>query len=399
MEGSNIVHNISYAAYVPATSGYSLYSAGGRFYRDQEPLPSTFWDRSEPPKGLRFSTSTTMTAPESRFSKYGSGDGSFCRFKEANRQGACDDMMDKVGLLSAHGAGGGNNSGHGMGRSRRPSRADGGRYGVVDGAGHLYPRSPLPPKPSPTSARAHQRFMESPVARDGYTRKPESSSEYATSEPAWNGGGMEESAEFPRWLVSPSSPSNRPAVPKRSMISSSLLPPEMRGPTNFPHHAPLAMANRFADGRSTMHLPPPPPPMPAVQPHDCYLPPSDRFRKKPRTPLTTMTGVAMPSAPSVDGPNPAIQAPRASYNPLLSHRTHNRFGIAAEGATGSFDGCTTACPATGGSIKKSQVQVVKNFPASVSLAEQTSLCLAFGSALTEEAWLLGTSTLLGAKLN
>lgn len=406
---SNIVNNTSEAADVPVTSGYCPFSVGGR-HRDLESASSTatVWDKSATAKLLRFSSST---APHSGFFKYGrtlcggaagSSGGGGVRGFEATSHGACDGVMDVVGHFAAHGAAGGGGGGSGVGGGCHPLRAGSG-YAAVGGAGYLDPRSFARPNPSPTPARARHRFMESPVTRHRSKRQP--GSDYTLDEPAWN-GRMNKTAAFSGMMVPPPAPSSRPAMQKKSTVSGT-LPLEMRGHDTMLHHAPLGVSNRFLNessevggGRSTtMHLPPPPP----AAPGGGYLSPSARCRKKLRVPLTTITGMAARRAPSGHGPIATVEASRADFDYFFNRRSDQLFGASAEGATGLFGkapsmAASIAAAATGGSTE-SQSQLVKSFPASISLAEKTSLRLAFGSALTQEAWFLGTSTLLDAELN
>lgn len=389
---SNVVINTSGAVDAPAKSGYSYFPVGRR-HPDLESEVSTFtapWDKSATAKGSRLSQTTVRTAPQSRFSECGTtgfggggGDGrSVCRFEETNH-GAFDNVMDTVGRLSAHGgASGSSDSGSGIDEHPlHPSRAASGST-AENATGYPYPRSFSASTPSPTPTRTRHAFMGSPVVR-AFSKRPPEGSEYSMDEPAWN-GDLKKSSGFPGWSVLPSTPCNHRIMQKRS-TSSCVQTLEMGGPTSM---------LRFVNGRSNAYPPPPPP-----SPGDRHLLLSGRFSKKPRFPLTTITGAAMRPHPNEDGATAATEAPTPSLDSVCNR--HTDFGSAAENATCSFgkylsvDTCT---PTAAGSTEQ-QLQLVELFPSSVSLAEQTSLRLAFGSALTQKEWLLGTSTLLDAELN
>ena len=401
--GFNIVHNI--LDDVPS---------GSRYYRDQEPFLSTA--KPATANTVRLSRAAARAAPRSRFSKYdavlaadgggggGVGGGGFCGFNKALRHGSPRGVVDVVSPFSAHDAGaeGGGGGGNGMVGSLHSSSRAGDGYIVVNGAG--YPSCPTASsglEALQTPTHGHHRPMDSPDVK-AYNRRQLERSRYTMDEPVWD---MRKSAVFTGWLIPRSSAPSRPAMPKSSKVSSALLSPEARGSTNMPHHSPLVVSNRFVNGCSTTaDLPPP-----TARPRDCYLPPSDRFRKKPRTSLTTITGATMGPPPSVDGPTVAIEAPSSNIEGHFSsssRRTERQhFGTAAEGPTGSFDNgvsmaaSAAACSLAAGGSPEKRSQPLRSFPASVSLAELKSLRLAFGSALTKEAWLLGTSNLLDAELD
>lgn len=370
---------------------------------------------------LRFYEPTTRTAPPPRFSRHGEspsdgagGSGRGVHGFAATSHGACDDVVNAIGLFVAHGAGHGGDRGNGNGAGRDSSSTPADGHATGDEAGYPYPHSSSAPHPprNLTSAQ-HHRSMESPVSRD-HTQRQCGQSNYTMHEQSWN-DHLEKLAAFSEWSVPLSAVSNSPAAQKERTTTITALSSEMQGRnTSPPHHAPLRESIRFVNepeadgGRSTLHLSPllRAPPQPLTAPTgDGRVPPSGRLCKKLRTPLATISGAAVRSPPSKDGRTAATGSSSTSVDPLFKCRTSQRFVMAAEGETTGGPLCegpsTAACAsfAGAGGLAESQLQLLKIFPASVSLEEQTSLYLAFGSALTPEAWLSATSTLLDAELD
>lgn len=136
-----------------------------------------------------------------------------------------------------------------------------------------------------------------------------------------------------------------------------------------------------------------PPPLPPGGASSRLFQTNDRDRKKLRIPPCPITGMALRPTSNEDTSIAKITESSTTFDCGFRDRYgYHRLAEAADKTPVLSDIASTTTgahtPADSGS------QQVINFPSSVSYAEQTSLRLAFGSALTQESWLSGTSGLV-----